>query len=108
MTDIEPPRTPSDFASPAIAQALRRLGNPDGARLHCLCGRCGEEADYSFPELSLDACVTDMLYMVDTIESCTPEPHPGAQISLLALRELVSNARLLLCVQRRTMRMGVP
>jgi len=104
MTLTEPPSTPLD--SPAIAQALRSMGNPDPARLHCLCGRCRADDDYSFPELSLDACMTDVLRMVDIVECCTPEPHPGARVALHTLRELMSNARLLLCLQRQVARRG--
>ncbi len=107
MTVTEPPKPTTSFDAPAIAQALRRIGNPGPARLRVRRGRCRADNDYSFPELSLDTSMAHVLDMVDIIECCTPEPHPGARVALQALRKLITNGQLLLCVQRQTMRAGV-
>ena len=104
MTATEPPHQNTALDAPAIEQALFHIRNAGPVFLHCVCGRCLESDDYSYPELALDACMTHVLDMVGIIECCTPEPHPSARVSLHTLHELIANARMLLCIQRQAMR----
>ncbi len=107
MTENDPSGRTVALNAPAIAQALRSIRNPGPRYRECLCGRCpsGDEAFYS--EIALDACLVGAMDMVYAIESGALRTDPTARLALHSLHGLITNARLLLCMQRHEMRADV-
>ena len=107
MDENDPSGRTVALNAPAIAQALRRIRNPGPRYRDCLCGRCPAGGDASYSEIALDASLIGAMDMVYAIESNWFQIDPASRLALHSLHGLITNARLLLCMQRHEFRAEV-
>ncbi len=78
--------------------------NNPGPLYLCLCGRCSVGNDTSYDDFELDACLHAAQDMLNAVECGVSPDDAGADIALQTAREMLINARLLVCMQRQGLR----
>ncbi len=70
----------------------------------CLCGRCTIDDNAGYDDFALSTCLYAAQDMFKAIEYGISADNEGPWIALRTLRELLINARMLLCMQRQAAR----